>query len=181
MGGELCAKKLDDVRNVSEFCSDEHLDTACRADPPSPFARAYFIDPMGNPGQGPLETGKRGDPVWFVIALEDSAEISTICFRHDLFSATSGWFDPAGGKPYAEIAEQPISTKYAAIPAFAKSRWRRVGTFQGYPEVGDAAARIGSGERYELRLPSAVRVYGIRLAGRPVGEYASCAVLGAYS
>jgi hypothetical protein len=97
-------------------------------------------------------------------------------------SPSGGWFDTTEGMPYFEVSRGPIPTSTNdALPENSKVHWERVAVLEDYPRT-DASTppRLADGQLFEVRLPRALEVYGLRIVGRAGGECASCAELSAY-
>ena len=158
--------------DIAEFLTDEDPGSFCTVNPQD-FGLANYL------GAPP---GKRGDPVWFALMLKDPVSISRIVFRHGAVSASGGWFDTTQGMPHFELSRGPIPTSSNdALPDNSKVRWELAAVLEDYPRT-DASTppKLPDGQLFEVRLPRAVEVHGLRIVGRPGGEYASCAELSAY-
>jgi len=60
-------------------------------------------------------------------------------------------------------------------------RWETAAVLDQYPRTNASTPPpLADGELFEVRLPQPLEVYGIRIVGRPGGDYASCAELSAY-
>ena len=152
--------------------SDENPNTFCTLNPEDPSLATYLGAPPG----------KRGDPVWFLIRLTAPASISRVVYRHGAVSITGGWFDTTQMMPRIEVATMPIPTSAnEALPEDSKVDWRVVALVESYPRAnGSTPPPLADGQAFEVRLPQAVVVYGIRVVGRAGGSYASCAELSGY-
>jgi hypothetical protein len=158
--------------DIAEFLTDEDPVSFCTVNPQD-FGLANYLG-------APL--GKRGDPVWFALMLKSPVTISRIVFRHGAVSPSGGWFDTTEGMPYFEVSRGPIPTSTNdALPENSKVHWERVAVLEDYPRT-DASTppRLADGQLFEVRLPRALEVYGLRIVGRAGGECASCAELSAY-
>jgi uncharacterized protein len=158
--------------DIGEFVSDENPNTFCTLNPEDPSLATYLGAPPG----------KRGDPVWFSIRLTVPASISRVIYRHGAVSATGGWFDTTQMTPRIEVATTPILTSAnGALPDDSKVNWRLAALVEAYPRTNASTPPLlADGQSFEVRLPQAMTVYGIRVVGRPGGSYATCAELSAY-
>jgi len=158
--------------DIAEFLTDEDPRSFCTVNPEDAGLANY----LG------AARGKRGDPVWFLVMLRSPASISRVVFRHGAVSASGGWFDTTEAMPHIEVARSPIPTSAnGAVPDTSKVRWEVAAVLDQYPRT-DASIPppLADGARFEVRLTEPVEVHGIRVVGRPGGEYASCAELSAY-
>jgi hypothetical protein len=158
--------------DIAEFVSDENPNTFCTLNPENPSLATYLGAPPG----------KRGDPVWFSIKLTVSASISRVIYRHGAVSSTGGWFDTTQMMPRIEVATAPIPTSAnGALPDDSRVNWRVAALVESYPRTsGSTPPPLADGQLFEVRLPQAMTIYGIRVVGRPGGSYATCAELSAY-
>lgn len=143
--------------NIAEYINDEQSRTACQVDPRNLALAAY----------SPAALGKRGDVVWFAAAIEGDQPFQRVVFRHGATSPHGGRFDTSSGKPYVEIAREPVPER--RFPEWGRVTWERIATFDDYPDA------------VELRLLKPVRAYAIRIVGRAAGDYVTCAELSAYA
>ena len=158
--------------DIAEFVTDEDPRSYCTLNPQDPGLANYLGAPRG----------RRGDPVWFAVILTSPATVARVVYRHGALSAAGGWFDSREFLPRIEVARDriPMSAN-AAVPDNGRVRWESVGELTGYPRAaGGAPPPLADGQPFELRLPRPLEVYGIRVLGRPGGEYASCGELAAY-
>ena len=158
--------------DIAEFITDENPNTSCTVNPQDPSLATYLGAPAG----------KRGDPVWFLVRLVQPADITRVVFRQGAISDRGGWFDTSQGPPRVEVATAPIPTSSnEALPEDDRVKWELAGLLETYPRT-DASTRpeLATGQPFEMTLPRATRIYGLRLVGRPGGTYASCAGLSAY-
>jgi len=158
--------------DIAEFLTDEDPRSFCTVNPQD-FGLANYL---GAP------RGKRGDPVWFALMLRSPASISRIVYRHGAVSAAGGWFDTTEALPQIEVARSPIPTSSNyALPDNSQVRWEAAAVLDHYPRTNASTPPpLADGELFEVRLPQPLEVYGIRIVGRPGGDYASCAELSAY-
>jgi DUF1680 family protein len=158
--------------DIAEFVSDENPNTFCTLNPEDPSLATYLGAPPG----------KRGDPVWFSIRLSVPASISRVIYRHGAVSTNGGWFDTTQMVPRVEVATTPIPTSAnEALPDDSKVNWRLAALVESYPRTnGSTPPPLADGQLFEVRLPQAMTIYGIRVVGRPGGSYATCAELSGY-
>lgn len=168
LGLERTAGRSADT-DIAEFVSDENPNTFCTLNPQDPSLATYLGAPPG----------KRGDPVWFLIRLTAPASISRVIYRHGAVSATGGWFDTAQMMPRIEVATVLIPTSAnEAVPDDSKVTWKVAALVESYPRTdGSTPPPLVDGQAFEVRLPQAMTIYGIRVVGKPGGEYATCAEL----
>jgi len=158
--------------DIAEFLTDEDPKTYCAVDPQAPGLANYLGAPPG----------KRGDPVWFCVMLRAPATISRVVFRHGAVSAAGGWFDTTEIMPRIEVARTAIATSAnGAIPELDKVRWETAALVERYPRTNASTPpALEDGRAFEVQLAQPLAVYGIRLVGKPGGNYVSCAELSAY-
>jgi DUF1680 family protein len=158
--------------DIAEFVTDENPNTYCTVNPQDPGLANYLGAPPG----------KRGDPVWFSVRLESPAAISRIVFRHGAVSTTGGWFDTTDAMPRVEVATSPIPTSSnGAVADDSKAAWELAAILEGYPRTtASTPPALANGQLFEIRLSQPITVHGIRVVGKPGGDYASCAELSAY-
>lgn len=168
--GRTAGRRAD--TDIAEFVSDENPNTFCTLNPQDPSLATYLGAPPG----------KRGDPVWFSIRLTAPASISRVIYRHGAVSTTGGWFDTTQTMPRIEVATAPIPTSAnGALPDDSKVTWRLAALVESYPRTnGSTPPPLADGQSFEVRLPQAMTLYGIRVVGKPGGSYATCAELSAY-
>ena len=158
--------------DIAEFVTDEDPRSYCTINPRDPGLANYLGAPPG----------KRGDPVWFAVILRSPATVTRIVYRHGAVSAAGGWFDTTETLPRIEVARTsiPMSANYA-VPDDRKIHWETVAELEHYPRTNSGSPpALTDGQAFEVRLPQPLEVCGIRILGRPGGEYASCAELAAY-
>ena len=158
--------------DIAEFITDENPNTCCTVNPQDPSLATYLGAPAG----------KKGDPVWFLVRLTQPANITRVVFRQGAISDQGGWFDTSRTPPRIEVATMPIPTSSnEALPAVEQVKWELAAVLDTYPRT-DATGRpaLATGQLFEVRLPRATRIHGLRLVGHPGGTYASCAELSAY-
>jgi hypothetical protein len=158
--------------DIAEFVTDENPNTYCTVNPQDPGLANYLGAPPG----------KRGDPVWFSVRLGNPATISRVVFRHGAVSASGGWFDTTDAMPRIEVATTPIPTSSnGAVADDSKVAWELAAVLERYPRTtASTPPALANGELFEVRLTRPLTVHGIRVVGKPGGDYASCAELSAY-
>ena len=120
--------------------------------------------------------GKKAAEDWFAVELEEPVTVKRVIFAHGKTLHDGGWFDATGGKPRIQVKR----TK--------EGDWETVAEIANYPAT--TATNFGEmdgGESFNCPLPSPVRVWGIRVVGKPAcGDnpqqaFSSCAELQAFS
>jgi hypothetical protein len=98
-------------------------------------------------------------------------------------STAGGWFDTTQMMPRIEVATAPIPTSSnGALPDESKVNWKLAALIESYPRTNASTPpALADGQSFEVRLPQALTIYGIRVVGKPGGSYATCAELSAYS
>ena len=159
--------------DIAEFVTDENPHTYCIVNPCDSGLANYLGAPPG----------RRGDPVWFSVMLKGPATVSRVVFRHGAVSATGGWFDTTDTMPRIEVARTAIPAPgNGAVPDNDKAQWDSVGILELYPRTSASRPLVlADGQLFEIRLPRPLQIYGVRVVGKPGGDYASCAELGAYA
>ena len=120
--------------------------------------------------------GKLADEDWFAVELSKPAMVGRVVFAHGKTTANGGWFDATAGKPRVQVKR----TKDGA--------WETVAELSEYPATtGKNSAEMEGGEHVECKLPNAIEVWGVRVAGKPATgdnpqqSSSSCAELQAFS
>jgi hypothetical protein len=92
------------------------------------------------------------------------------------------WFDTTDLMPRIEVARTAIPTSSNdSVPDNSKVQWETAALVELYPRTNAATPPArADGQLFEVRLPQPLAVYGIRVVGKPGGDYASCAELSAY-
>jgi hypothetical protein len=159
--------------DIAEFVTDENPTTFCTLNPEDPGLVTY----LGGPA------GRRGDPVWFLVRLAAPASVSRVIYRHGAVTGAGGWFDTTQMMPRIEVATAPIPTSSnGALADDGKVKWQVAGLIESYPRTNASTPpALANGQSFEVRLPQAITIHGIRVVGRPGGTYATCAELSAYS
>ena len=172
LGLERTAGRSADT-DIAEFVTDENPNTFCTLNPQDASLATYLGAPAG----------KRGDPVWFSIRLAAPASISRVIYRHGASSAAGGWFDTTQMVPRIEVATAPIPTSSnGALPDESRVNWQLAALIESYPRTNASTPpALANGQLFEVRLPQAMTIHGIRVVGKPGGSYATCAELSAYS
>ncbi|HLO99647.1 MAG TPA: beta-L-arabinofuranosidase domain-containing protein, partial [Fimbriimonas sp.] len=109
---------------------------------------------------------------FFAVTANQPVAIRRIVFGHGKAFHDGGWFDTSGGKPRVEVQ----LTKGGA--------WTPAGVLSSYPLTsGASAGSLRDGQTFSLSLPQAMRVYGVRVTGKPAGgdstsqSFTSCSEL----
>ena len=119
---------------------------------------------------------KQSPEDFFSVTLAGPVPVARVVYRHGRTFHDGGWFDVArGGKPKIEGLRK------------AGGPWELLGELTNYPDTTAADPKnLRGGEAFELRLPSAVALAGIRVRGvgasgdNPQQNFTSCAELEAY-
>ena len=114
--------------------------------------------------------------------LDEPATVSRIVFRHGISTEEGGWFDTSQNKPRVEaVLCAPPCKEGSNCLDMTKAKWESIAQLDDYPS-SDASVipHLGNGQLFEILLPKAIRIYALRILGRPARDYASCAELGAY-
>jgi hypothetical protein len=132
--------------------------------------RGSFTD--GNPATYAVtfDGTKRGED-WYALQWRKPVAVRTITFRHGKTFHDGGWFDTSTSKVRVQVLRR-------------SEVWEDLAVFPTYPQTTatDAAGLVG-GEAFEVRLPAAVRVRGVRVVGvpatgdNPTQSFSSCADL----
>jgi uncharacterized protein len=116
--------------------------------------------------------GKPGQEDWFAVSLDEPATLTRVIFVHGRTFHDGGWFDATSAKPRLEAK------------LTGDGEWQTIGSLEGYPNTTAAnPAGLKGGERFTVDLPSAMKVWAIRVAGKPASgdnpqqAFASCGEL----
>ena len=160
--------------NSTEALTDENPQSFCTVDPTVISSIASMVEGA---------RGKKDDPVWFAVMLEQPETITRVAFRHGASTAEGGWFDTSGGKPRIQVTRVPRGTTpwMSRDPLPLKdSDWITVATLEDYPAVNPASSPSATDRQvFEISLPTQIHVYGIRIVGRSARDYVTCAELSA--
>ena len=112
---------------------------------------------------------------WFAVTLDEPVAVSRVVFAHGQTFHDGGWFDASAGKPRIEVK------------AAADAPWRTLAALGNYPATtATDPAGLKGGERFACELASPIKVWAIRVVGKPAcGDnpkqaFASCAELQAF-
>ena len=101
--------------------------------------------------------------------------VSRVVFAHGKTFHDGGWFDASAGKPRVQVK------------AAADAAWETVGELSDYPATtATDPAGLKGGERFACRLAKPVKVFAVRVVGKPAcGDnpqqaFSSCAELQAF-
>ena len=120
---------------------------------------------------------KRADLDWFAVESEHAKTVARIEFVNGHLFHDGGWFDASKGKPVVEVQRSKDGP------------WMQVGELTGYPNTtseNPAELANPSQRSFILKLPSPIKVFGVRVTGhpasgdRPEQSFASCAALRGY-
>jgi hypothetical protein len=106
---------------------------------------------------------------WYAVEIDQPATIARVMYRHGKLFSNGGWFDTSEGKPQIQLKRT------------AKGTWETVATLDNYPNAtANQAPGLREGEAFSVRLKEPVKAVGIRILGKPGGQFSSCAELGGY-
>lgn len=169
--------RIRPLGNRLEALTDENPRTFCTCDPRD-FGGASIK-------RGSL--GKRGEPVSFIVMLDEPTSISRIVFRHGEFTARGGWFDTSKGAPAVAVLRKVTYWKDAdgkdtPYPDLEASTWEKIALLDSYPSAGQShPPDLKDGQPFDVRLARPEKVRAIKIIGKPGGDYATCAELSAYA
>lgn len=113
---------------------------------------------------------------WFAATLDGPMTVSRIVFAHGRTFHDGGWFDCSSGKPQVEGKLTPDGA------------WTKLADLESYPTTtASNPAGLKGGEEFTCKLPVPVKVWALRVAGRPASgdnpqqAFSSCAELQAYA
>jgi DUF1680 family protein len=116
--------------------------------------------------------GKAADEDWFAVTLAAPTNLKRVVFVHGKTFHDGGWFDASVGQPRIQV--QPTRG----------GQWETAGLLKDYPATtATSAAGLTGGEQFACQFPTAIRVYGVRVVGKPASgnnprqAFASCADL----
>ena len=116
--------------------------------------------------------GKPAAEDWFAVTLAAPAELNRVVFVHGKTFHDGGWFDASAAQPQVQVRTAE------------EGRWETVGVLKDYPATSaTSAAGLTAGERFTCQLPKGVKVFGVRVVGRPASgdsaqqAFSSCAEL----
>jgi hypothetical protein len=120
--------------------------------------------------------GKAAEEDWFAVQLDEPITVKRVLFAHGKTFHDGGWFDATAGKPRVQVKR----TKDGA--------WETVAELKDYPATtAKNPAEMDGGESVNCTLAEPLKVWGIRVAGKPAcGDnpqqaFSSCAELQAFS
>ena len=107
--------------------------------------------------------GSRQAEDWYQVSWTKQRLVTKVVFVQGRVFHDGGWFDTTAGRPRIEVrdaADQP---------------WRRLATLDSYPAATATDAKgLDLGRRFELALPTPVRIVALRIVGQPAcGDNAS--------
>ena len=119
--------------------------------------------------------GKMAEEDWFAVELNEPVMVKRVLFAHGKTLPNGGWFDATAGKPRIQVKR----AKDAA--------WETVAELTDYPATtAKNSAEMEGGEHVVCKLPSAIKVWAIRVVGNPASGdnplqcCSSCAELQAF-
>jgi hypothetical protein len=114
--------------------------------------------------------GAQAHEDWYAVTLDQPTLIGRVVYQHGRSFADGGWFNTAAGKPRIQVRRS------------ADGDWETVATLDNYPDTGaNGRPGIRDGQPFEATLKTPVRVFAIRVLGRPGGAFSSCAELAAFA
>ena len=140
---------LDAFFTTCPFCDTQPIPSFSGL--PAAGKRTNLTD--GDPASFALAlTDDRGES-WFAVESDDAIAVRQIVFLHGTSSPYGGWFDTSGAKPKVWVKQD--------------DGWRQVGVFDQYPETTfESAGTLEDGARFQLKLPRAQGISGIRVSGK---------------
>lgn len=155
-----------------EALTDEDPKTYCSCNPTNYGAKAIQAGALGRPG----------DPVEFSVLAGQPVEARRILFRHGVSTPEGGWFDVRKAPlKVAILLKEPPRHAVTSIYVMEKAEWEEIGVMADYPaSIDDSPPALEPGQAFEILLPAAQKLYGIRVRGTPGGTHATCAELNAY-
>jgi DUF1680 family protein len=106
---------------------------------------------------------------WYAVEMDQAASIARVVYRHGKLFANGGWFDTSEGKPQIQIKRTRTAN------------WETVATLDEYPNASAIQPPgMRDGEAFSVRLKSPVKAVGLRIAGKPGGQFSTCAELAGY-
>ena len=119
--------------------------------------------------------GKAADEDWFAVTLDAAAAVKRIVFMHGHTFHDGGWFDASAGKPRVQVQKEKGGA------------WETVGALDEYPATTARDPKgLADGQPFTLRLKEPMKVFGVRVAGKPAGgdmpqqAFSSCGELQAF-
>jgi DUF1680 family protein len=121
-------------------------------------------------------SGKTAEEDWFAVQLDEPITVKRVLFAHGKTFHDGGWFDATAGKPRVQVKRAKDSA------------WETVAEFKDYPATtAKNSAEMDGGESFNCTLAEPLKVWGIRVAGKPAcgdnpqQSFSSCAELQAFS
>ncbi|MBS0373005.1 MAG: glycoside hydrolase family 127 protein [Proteobacteria bacterium] len=157
--------------DLAESLTDEDPATYAAIDPRDPsFGASANVD-----------AARQGALVWFSVILDVPARLGRLAFRHGPVGPAGGAFDPSDGGPWLELAPGRVrGWRDGEYPDPDHARWIRVGRLAGYPASLAAARALVTGSAFSLALPAAREAWGLRIVGRPAGDFVTCGELAGF-
>jgi len=120
--------------------------------------------------------GKLAAEDWFAVQLNAPVTVQRVLFAHGKTLPNGGWFDATAGKPRIQVKR----TKNGA--------WETVAELSDYPATtAKDSAEMEGGEHVTCKLPNPIKVWAIRVVGKPAcgdnsqQSCSSCAELQAFN
>lgn len=112
---------------------------------------------------------------WYAVNLDEPVTVAWVVYAHGKTFHNGGWFDASLSKPRIQVQ----TNKNGA--------WEDAGELKNYPAATAInASKLKDGETFNCQLEKAVKVFGIRVVGKPAGgdkpeqAFSSCAELQAF-
>lgn len=112
---------------------------------------------------------------WYAVTLDEPVTVSRVVYTHGKTFPNGGWFDASVSKPRIQIQISKDGV------------WKDAGELKNYPATTPTnASNLTSGEAFSCQLTNAVKVFGIRIVGKPAGgnkseqAFSSCAEIQAF-
>ncbi len=112
---------------------------------------------------------------WYAVTLDEPVTVSRVVYTHGKTFPNGGWFDASVSKPRIQIQISKDGV------------WKDAGELKNYPATTPTnASNLTGGETFNCQLANAVKVFGIRIVGKPAGgnkseqAFSSCAEIQAF-
>jgi DUF1680 family protein len=119
---------------------------------------------------------QKAEQDWYAVTVAEPITVARVVYGHGRNFHDGGWFDASAGKPVI----QAQTTKDGA--------WETLGELKEYPATTATDAKnLREGQKFELKLSEPVKVFGLRVCGKPAsGDFAnqafsSCSELQAFA
>lgn len=116
------------------------------------------------------------DEDWYGVTLESPVTLRRVVYAHGKSFHDGGWFDASAGKPRIQAQLEKDGP------------WKDLGVLDNYPATTATDGKgIRDGQAFTLRLEQPVRVFGLRVIGKPASgdnpkqAFSSCSELQAFA